>query len=78
VDFSRAIVQGAEAQLRVITAPACGWRDLGTPQRVADTLKRLEHERLERASHLPRTPSFVTPPAFINLAAQHARLGFAG
>jgi mannose-1-phosphate guanylyltransferase len=78
IDFSRGVVQSAEAQLRVITAPACGWSDLGTPKRVADALKRLEHERLERASGISRTPSFVTAPAFINLAAQHARLGFAG
>ena len=72
------VIQGAEAQLRVITAPACGWSDLGTPQRVADTLARLNHERLERKSVAARTPSFITTPAFINLAAQHARLGFAG
>jgi mannose-1-phosphate guanylyltransferase len=78
VDFSRAIVQGAEARLRVIAAPACGWSDLGTPQRVADTLKRLEHERLERPSSAARNPTFITAPAFINLAVQHARLGFAG
>ncbi|MEP7242624.1 MAG: sugar phosphate nucleotidyltransferase [Gammaproteobacteria bacterium] len=79
IDFSRAVVQGSEADLRVITAAACGWSDLGTPKRVADTLKRLEHARLERSSDSPsRTPSFVTAPAFINLAAQHARLSFAG
>jgi mannose-1-phosphate guanylyltransferase len=78
VDFSRAIVQGAERHLRVITAPACGWSDLGTPQRVAATLKRLELERLERVNEVARAPSFIHAPAFINLAAQHARLGFAG
>jgi mannose-1-phosphate guanylyltransferase len=77
IDFSRAIVQGAESRLRVLTAPACGWSDLGTPQRVAQTLARLEHERLERAA-APRAHSFITAPAFINLAAQHARLGLAG
>jgi hypothetical protein len=43
VDFSRAIVQGSESRLRVITAPACGWTDLGTPERVAQTLQRLDH-----------------------------------
>ena len=41
LDFSRAIVQGAESAFRVSTAPACGWADLGTPQRVAQTLQRL-------------------------------------
>ena len=78
IDFSRAVVQGAEASLRVITAPACGWNDLGTPQRVAQTLKRLESERLERfaSSGGKRFPTHS--PAFINLAAEHARLGLAG
>jgi mannose-1-phosphate guanylyltransferase len=78
VDFSRTVLQGAEAQLRVIAAPACGWSDLGTPKRVLDTLKRLEEDRLDRAAAAPRGPSFTTAPAFINLAAQRARLGFAG
>jgi mannose-1-phosphate guanylyltransferase len=78
IDFSRAIVQGAEEKLRVIKAPACGWSDLGTPKRVADTLKRLEHERLARPRVTPDIPSFTTTPAFISLAAQHARLGLAG
>lgn len=76
VDFSRAIVQGAESQLRVITAPACGWSDLGTPLRVAEALRRLAEEKIERS--VARAPSYVTPPAFINLAVQHARLGLAG
>jgi mannose-1-phosphate guanylyltransferase len=78
LDFSRAVVQGSEERLRVVAAPACGWSDLGTPRRVAETLARLEHERLERPGVAPRTPPFITTPAFINLAAQHARLGFAG
>jgi mannose-1-phosphate guanylyltransferase len=78
IDFSRTVLQGAEAQLRVLAAPACGWSDLGTPRRVVDTLKRMEEDRLDRVGAAPRTPSFITAPAFINLAAQHARLGFAG
>jgi mannose-1-phosphate guanylyltransferase len=69
VDFSRAIMQGAAQHLRVITAPACGWSDLGTPQRVAEALKRFEPVQ-RRESPLPM-------PAFINLAAQHARLAMA-
>lgn len=77
IDFSRTVIQGAEANLRVITAAACGWNDLGTPQRVAQTLKRLESERLERAHPAPRTRLPIHAPAFINLAAEHARLGLA-
>jgi mannose-1-phosphate guanylyltransferase len=80
VDFSRAVIQGAERRLRVVAAPACGWSDLGTPRRVAETLRRLEEERLDRVAPVAARAPFPTPfaPAFINLAAQHARLGFAG
>lgn len=70
VDFSRAVVQGAEQSLRVIAAPACGWSDLGTPRRVAEVLRRFE--RVERRE------SALAMPAFINLAAQHARLAMVG
>ena len=44
VDFSRTILEGAVASLRVITAPRCGWCDLGTPTRVAGVLQRLQQE----------------------------------
>jgi len=54
-------------------APACGWSDLGTPQRVADTLRRLQEKRLESNTHEPADASVGTVRAFINLAAQHAR-----
>ena len=70
VDFSRAVMQGAEQNLRVITAPACGWSDLGTPQRVAEALKRFEP--------VQRRDIPIAMPAFINLAAQHARRAMAG
>ncbi|MEO8018505.1 MAG: sugar phosphate nucleotidyltransferase [Pseudomonadota bacterium] len=71
VDFSRGVMQGAESLLRVITAPACGWSDLGTPRRVAEALKRFE-------PMTTRHPVLFAMPAFINLAAQHARLAMAG
>jgi mannose-1-phosphate guanylyltransferase len=75
IDFSRAITQGAEQSLRVVAAPQCGWTDLGTPKRVADTLRRLgstsSRPRLTEAPHR----SSIRPSAFIDLAAQHARLG---
>jgi mannose-1-phosphate guanylyltransferase len=71
VDFSRGVMQGAESRLRVITVPACGWSDLGTPSRVAEALKRFEPAPVRR----PKAPAM---PAFINLAAQHARLAMAG
>jgi mannose-1-phosphate guanylyltransferase len=38
-DFSRDLLQGSEAQLRVLEVPPCGWTDLGTPQRLAECLR---------------------------------------
>jgi mannose-1-phosphate guanylyltransferase len=72
VDFSRGVMQGAADRLRVLTAPACGWSDLGTPQRVGEALKRFEPLQRSTAPH----PSI--PPAFINLAVQHARFAMVG
>ena len=76
VDFSGAVVQQFPCTLRVITAPACGWTDLGTPRRVADTLRRLTQQvptsAPDRCSVRPRST-----PGLINLAAQHARLALA-
>jgi mannose-1-phosphate guanylyltransferase len=66
VDFSRAIVEGAEQRLRVLKAPACGWTDLGTPRRVAATLRRPLPVPVRPRSNLPA-------PAFLNLALQFAR-----
>jgi len=41
LDFSRHVVQDTSAPLHVVPVPACGWSDLGTPQRVAECLGRL-------------------------------------
>lgn len=68
IDFSRAIVQGAESRLRVVTAAACGWTDLGTPQRVIAALQR------PLAPAMPRRRTAAMTPVPINLAMQHARL----
>jgi hypothetical protein len=45
IDFSRQVLQGAESMLRVLRVPRCGWNDLGTPKRLADTLQTLPHSR---------------------------------
>jgi mannose-1-phosphate guanylyltransferase len=74
VDFSRAIIQGSEHMLRVLATPACGWSDLGTPKRVAETLRRIAATRLEQAI-APGASSFFHAPAFINLATQQALRG---
>lgn len=68
VDFSRHLLEGQEELLRVVRVPACGWSDLGTPRRVAETLRRLAHEDSVRA-HRPR----VLPTAHISLAAMQAQ-----
>jgi mannose-1-phosphate guanylyltransferase len=42
VDFSRHVLSGtALRRLRVLAVPECGWNDLGTPERVGETLARL-------------------------------------
>jgi mannose-1-phosphate guanylyltransferase len=72
VDFSRSVVQRAAHALRVVTAPACGWNDLGTPRRVADTLRRLAHH------HPPLQSRPTAGSGLINLATQQARMAIAG
>jgi mannose-1-phosphate guanylyltransferase len=37
-DFSRDVLERLGAELGVIAVPACGWSDLGTPERVASVL----------------------------------------
>ncbi len=65
LDFSRDVLEGQETALRVLTVPACGWSDLGTPQRVAETLSRYRDLR-EAAPIVPHT-------AYLSLADQHSR-----
>ncbi len=71
IDFSRHIVQGAERRLRVLTVPRCGWNDLGTPKRVAETIRRLRHDQPRDAQ-----PGLAAS-AWLNLSAAHARLQIA-
>jgi len=68
LDFSRDVLQGQETALRVLTVPACGWSDLGTPQRVAETLSRYRN-RCEAAPGIPHA-------AYLSLADQHAQQQF--
>lgn len=49
-DFSKDILQGQEAFLRVIAVPPCGWSDLGTPQRVEEALRRPRSGSSDEAS----------------------------
>jgi mannose-1-phosphate guanylyltransferase len=68
LDFSKQVLEGAEARLRVVPVPSCGWSDLGTPSRLAETLRRLPQNRaVPDASQ----NSFT---GFLNLSQQQARL----
>jgi mannose-1-phosphate guanylyltransferase len=44
-DFSRDLLEGSEECLTVVRVDACGWSDLGTPERVARAAVRLELPR---------------------------------
>jgi mannose-1-phosphate guanylyltransferase len=64
LDFSRDILQRSPELLRVLTVPACGWSDLGTPRRVVETVNRFGS-----ASSVAGGKQAAT---FLNLAAQSA------
>jgi len=66
IDFSTDLLQANEESLRVLRVPDCGWSDLGTPSRVAETLRRLPPEYpMHKAAAAASMP-------IVNLAAQHA------
>lgn len=70
VDFSRDILEGAEPCLHLVTAPPCGWTDLGSPERVAGILHELPHDH--NAVQHPAGAATVNVP---NLAVQCQNLG---
>jgi hypothetical protein len=45
VDFSKDVLPGHEAVLKVLPVPSCGWTDLGTPKRVESTLRDLQGDQ---------------------------------
>jgi len=63
LDFSKDILEGQETHLRVLPVARCGWSDLGTPKRVAETLRRVQHD--EQSMLHPHAGN-----AYLNLAAQ--------
>lgn len=65
MDFSRDILQGQEAYLRVLPVGCCGWSDLGTPERVARALQ------LDAGSDTEPTLEFDEYQGCLNLASQH-------
>jgi mannose-1-phosphate guanylyltransferase len=59
LDFSHSILATIPSTLRVITSPACGWSDLGTPTRIGDVVRRLPRHRLRGVP--PRHGTAATP-----------------
>jgi mannose-1-phosphate guanylyltransferase len=57
LDFSRDVLQGLEDELRVLVVPPCGWVDLGTPERVAATVKRQEECPIPTGGREQREPA---------------------
>jgi len=71
VDFSSRIAQRAANRLTLMNVPRCGWSDLGTPKRVAQTLLRSPAARSAPVKH-------ARAPAYFSLADSHAQLQIAG
>jgi mannose-1-phosphate guanylyltransferase len=72
IDFSRNIVEREAHRLSVRPVPSCGWSDLGTPQRVGATLRRLPEPK-RRFTHWASSAA-----NYINLATTHAQAQMAG
>jgi mannose-1-phosphate guanylyltransferase len=68
LDFSRDILGRSPSLSRVLTVPACGWSDLGTPHRVGETVSRY---RPAPGACLSMAPGRA---AFVDLAARHLQL----
>jgi mannose-1-phosphate guanylyltransferase len=58
-DFSREILQRQAAHLRVIRVPPCGWTDLGTPHRVASTVRDIALRSSRGSEPTTATPHFL-------------------
>lgn len=71
LDFSRSILAMIPSTLRVITSPACGWSDLGTPTRIGDIVRRQTRIQLRAAPprHGPRAMPICLATKF-NLQAE--------
>ncbi len=65
LDFSRDFLEPSTVPLDVLAVPACGWSDLGTPERLASCL-----------ASLPRTwPALSAAALDLGLAAAASRRG---
>jgi mannose-1-phosphate guanylyltransferase len=58
IDFSHDVLTGQEGLLRVLPVARCGWTDLGTPDRVAQVLRRAPRE--SRSSNRSATGPYLS------------------
>ncbi len=75
VDFSRDLLTGEESALCVLPVERCGWSDLGTPQRLAQTLQGLPILKRPGPAHAIGSMSDPPIPATgcLNLGRQYAQ-----
>jgi mannose-1-phosphate guanylyltransferase len=75
LDFSRDLLTGEESALRVLPVGRCGWSDLGTPQRLAQTLRGLPMLMRPAPAHAARSPKAEANRAkgFLNLGRRYAQ-----
>lgn len=73
VDFSRHIAADQAQQLSVMAVPRCGWNDIGTPHRLAQTLARVVRAHGVRAS-APRAAQEQSTTGSVVLSERFERL----
>ena len=71
VDFSKAILEHKANSIQVLRLPACGWSDLGTPQRLEQTARA--HYSAPELTHeyLDLTRQFMKPRATSEPGRRH-------
>lgn len=80
VDFSRDLLMGEESALCVLPVARCGWSDLGTPRRLAQTLQGLPILKRAAPDDAIKSAGGLPIPATgrLNLGRQYAQLMAAG
>lgn len=78
IDFSRQIVERSANRLKLVPVGACGWSDLGTPERVAETIRRLSQIPADLPNALVEMPRRRSPTTSVwNIAQAHASMAAA-
>jgi mannose-1-phosphate guanylyltransferase len=66
IDFALDVLEVQATRLQVLRVPNCGWTDLGTPQRVEATVRRMGASGDSVRRHIG-----TNSPLFFDLAGQH-------